>query len=232
MSEAERSDQREKTSERAPEPEESPESTDSNTTGRIIIVSGPSGVGKGTVLREVFLRCRLPLMSSVSATTRSPRPGETDGEHYHFMSREEFTRRREHGEFLECFEVFKGGDWYGTLHEQVKQAVADGQWIVLEVDVQGAMAVMEQHPEAISIFISVDDEEELERRLRGRGTESEEAVQRRLARARLEMAEADKYRHTVINDTVEKAAERLCDILLQNAECGNAGRTEERRNRQ
>ena len=181
--------------------------------GRLVIVSGPSGVGKGTLLREVFADSPVPLVASVSATTRSPRPGEVDGTHYHFLSSEEFETKRLKGDFLECFEVFRGGHWYGTLNAEVEAAVRAGKWIVLEIDVQGALAVMERHPEAISIFIRVESMEELERRLRGRGTEAEEAVQRRLAQAGEEMTFADQYRHYVVNDDLTQAAERFRDIL-------------------
>lgn len=186
-------------------------------TGQLIVFSGPSGTGKTTVLRGVFERCRVPLVPSVSATTRPPRPGECDGVDYHFLSEEEFHARRRRGEFLECFEVY-GGHWYGTLKAEVERALEAGKWVVLEVDVQGALALMEQHPEAISFFIQPESIEELERRLRGRGTEGEEAVQRRLARARDEIALAKRYQYQITNERVDQAVEEICDILNQQAE--------------
>ena len=101
-----------------------------DAVGKLIIVSGPAGVGKTTVLKEVFARCPLPLVASVSATTRSTRPGEVDGEDYHFLTSEEFARRKENGEFLESFEVFGLGSWYGTLAEEVTSGLAAGNWVV------------------------------------------------------------------------------------------------------
>ena len=153
-----------------------------HSRGKLVIVSGPSGVGKSTLLARVLERCRVPLTMSVSATTRSPRPGEQDGVDYHFLAEDEFSKRRGRGEFLECFEVFGKGHWYGTLESEVVPTLESGEWVVLEIDVKGAMAVMERHPEAISIFIGPDSVEELERRLRGRETEDETAIQRRLDR--------------------------------------------------
>lgn len=180
--------------------------------------SGPSGAGKTTVLRGVFERCRRPLVPSVSATTRPPRPGERDGVEYHFLSEEAFESRRRRGEFLECFQVFGGGHWYGTLGSEVHAALAAGQWVVLEIDVQGALAVMEQFPDAITFFIEPESAEELERRLRGRGTETEDAIQRRLARARAEMAAAGRYRFRITNEEVGRAVDEICNILDQEAE--------------
>lgn len=186
--------------------------------GKLVIVSGPSGAGKTTVLRGVFQRCRQPLVASVSATTRPRRPGEVDGVHYHFLDTEEFDTRRQRGDFLECFEVFGRGHWYGTLREEVLTGLRAGKWVVLEIDVQGALAVIQQYPEAISIFVRPESLEVLERRLRGRGTESEEAVGRRLAQARQELAQADRYRYQVVNDELERAVREICHILDQQAE--------------
>ncbi len=151
--------------------------------GRLVVVSGPSGAGKTSVMRRVFQTCRLPLVRSVSVTTRPPRNGEQDGVDYHFVSDDEFQRRRKRGDFLECFEVFGQGYWYGTLWSEVTTGLAAGKWVVLEIDVEGAQAVMQRFPDAETIFLYPRSREELERRLRGRGTETEEALQRRLAQA-------------------------------------------------
>lgn len=186
--------------------------------GKLVVVSGPSGAGKSTLLARVLGEAEAPLVMSVSATTRAPRPGERDGVDYHFLSKEEFARRRGRGEFLECFEVFGKGDWYGTLNSEVAPRLERGKWVVLEIDVQGAAAVQAKHPEAITIFIHPGSLEELERRLRGRGTEGESAVARRLARARDELAAAGQYRHQVINDDLDRAAGEVCDILKSYAE--------------
>jgi guanylate kinase len=184
-----------------------------DSAGRVVVVSGPSGAGKTTVMREVFRRSTLPLVPSVSATTRPPRPGEVDGVDYHFLTPEEFHRRRQRGEFLECFEVFGRGHWYGTLQSQVDRGLAAGKWVVLEIDVQGAMQVMEKFPDAISIFIRPSTLEALGERLRHRGTETEEAISSRLARAEYEMRFAPRYRYQVINDDLQRAVEEVCHIL-------------------
>ena len=189
-----------------------------SSTGRLIVVSGPSGAGKTTVMREVFEKCPLPLAASISATTRPPRSGEADGVDYRFLTREEFDLLRQRGEFLECFEVFGRGYWYGTLLSQVTPGLAAGKWVVLQIDVNGALAVMRQYPDAITIFIRPGSIEELERRLRGRGTETEESIQRRLQQANRELALADRYRYQVINDDVDRAVREICDILTQQSE--------------
>ncbi len=181
--------------------------------GKLVIVSGPSGAGKTTVLAGVFSRAALPLVKSVSATTRRPRPGEVDGVDYHFISAEEFEKRRARGDFIECFEVFGSGQWYGTFQSVVTEGLRSGKWVVLEIDVQGAAEVMKRFPDAITIFVSPGGQEELERRLRGRGTESSDAVEQRLEQARRELDLADRYRYLVVNDNVERAVDEICDIL-------------------
>ncbi len=186
-----------------------------NSSARLIVVSGPSGVGKTTVLRRLAERSPVPLAFSVSATTRPPRPGEVDGVAYHFITKEEFTQRRERGEFLECFEVFGRGHWYGTLLSEVTTSLEAGKWVVLEIDVQGALAVMERFPDALTIFLRPGSPEELERRLCGRGTESADAMRRRLEEARRELALADRYRYQVVNDDLEEAVGQICDILTK-----------------
>lgn len=181
--------------------------------GKLVIISGPSGAGKSTVLKQVLAKCPLPLEFSVSATTRTPRPGETDGIEYHFLSKEDFAQRRENGEFLEWKEVFERGDYYGTLRETVTAGLRAGKWVVLEIDVEGAMMVLDSHPEAITIFLHPGSSEELERRLRARGTDSEESIQRRLEFANREMALVSKYKYEVVNDTVDQAVDNICQLL-------------------
>ncbi len=180
--------------------------------GKLIVISGPSGAGKTTLLAKLLERC-LQLKPSVSATTRSPRPGERDGVDYHFLTPQEFARRREAGEFLECCEVFGRGYWYGTLASEVSPSLAAGKSVVLEIDVQGAMAVLATHPDAITIFVRPGDAAELERRLRGRGTDSEQSIARRLEVARRELERAGDYQYQVVNDDVDRAVQEIYEIL-------------------
>ena len=156
-------------------------------TGKLVVISGPSGAGKSTVLKQVIEACSLPLELSVSATTRKPRPGETDGVDYRFLSKEYFAMLQERGDFLEWKEVFGQGDYYGTLRNTVSAGLTAGKWVVLEIDVEGAMMVLETYPEAMTIFLHPGSNAELERRLRERGTETEDSIQRRLEVARREM---------------------------------------------
>jgi guanylate kinase len=179
----------------------------------LVVVSGPSGAGKTSVMQRVFQTCPLPLVRSVSVTTRPPRNGETDGVDYHFVPDAEFQLRRQRGDFLECFEVFGHGYWYGTLWSEVTTGLAAGKWVILEIDVQGAQAVLKRFPDAVTIFLRPRSREELELRLRGRGTETEEALERRLAEAECELAVADRYQHVVINDDIDRAVADICGIL-------------------
>ena len=181
--------------------------------GKLVVISGPSGVGKSTVVRGVLAECGGRIKLSVSATTRPPRPGEQDGVDYHFLSDAEFRRRREAGDFLECVEVFGRGHWYGTLWDEVRSSLAAGKWVILEIDVDGAADVLQQFSGAVTIFIRPESLAELERRLRSRRTESEEAVQRRLAVARHELQLAERYEYQVENVTVPEAVQSICDIL-------------------
>jgi len=183
--------------------------------GRLVIISGPSGSGKSTVLQKLFQNSEVPLMLSVSATTRPPRPGEKEGRDYYFLSDEEFQRRRNAGEFLECKEVFGRGYWYGTLRDPVSTGLNDGKWVILEIDVQGALAVLRDQPEAITIFVHPGSMAELEKRLRNRGTESEEAIQRRLNVAAEELALRHHYTHEVINQEINTTVQHLCQLLTQ-----------------
>lgn len=187
--------------------------TQKSKTGKIVIISGPSGVGKTSVLRELFSECKLPLVESISATTRQRRPGETVGKSYHYLSESEFQKRRQNNEFLEYCEVFGYGHWYGTLRQPVSTGLEEGNWIVLEVDVEGAAKVLKTYPDAITIFIHPGSIEELERRLRGRGTESEEILKRRLEVAKQELDASSIYRHIVTNQSVEQTVNDICDLL-------------------
>lgn len=186
--------------------------------GRLVIISGPSGAGKSTVVRELLQQCDVPLTLSVSATTRPPRPGEINGKHYFFLSKDEFQARRLAGEFLECKEVFGRGDWYGTLQSQVAAGLDAGQWVILEIDVEGTLSILDQYPDTLTIFIHSGSLEELERRLRQRNTESEESLQRRLEVARRELTFISRYRHQVINRDVSQAVREICDILKSHGE--------------
>lgn len=186
-------------------------------TGRLVVISGPSGAGKSTVVRDLLSQCPLPLALSVSATTRQPRPGEVDGVNYFFLSPEEFDRRRAAGEFLECKEVFGRGDWYGTLQSQVASGLAAGKWVLLEIDVEGALAVLAQCPDVLTIFLHSGSLEELERRLRQRNTETEASIRRRLEVARRELSLADRYHHQVINRDVPQAVADICEILSRHS---------------
>ena len=185
--------------------------------GVLIVLSGPSGAGKSTVCRAV--RDVFPsLQFSVSCTTRDPREGETDGVDYHFVSLDDFRHRRAAGEFLESAEVH--GNYYGTLREEVEERVIEGTDVLLDIDVQGARQVrMNLADSALAVlstfvFFGPPSLAELDRRLRGRGTDTEEAITRRLADARAEMAAWEEYDFLVINETVDAAARELGSILV------------------
>lgn len=187
----------------------------SGSRGKLVIISGPSGAGKSTVVRRLLEQCSLPLTLSISATTRPPRPGEVHGREYWFLSPEEFANRRNRNEFLECKEVFGRGYWYGTLAETVSAGLNSQKWVILEIDVQGAGSVLELYPDAITVFLHPGSLQELERRLKNRGTESEASLARRLEVASEEMAMMHRYRHEVVNREVDQAVAELCDLLHQ-----------------
>lgn len=178
---------------------------------RLVVLAGPTAVGKGTVVRA--LRDRDPsVYVSVSATTRSPRPGEIDGVHYHFIGREDFAARVEAGEFLE-HAVVHGVNSYGTLRGPVDQRLAKGEPVLLEIDLQGARQVKESMPDAHFVFLAPPSWEELVNRLVGRGTEDEAERERRLATAREELAAESWFDQTIVNDTVERAADELLSVV-------------------
>ena len=181
-----------------------------NKSGVLVVFSGPSGSGKGTVLAEYF-KAHPEAAFSVSATTRAPRPGEVDGVNYYFISREEFQGRIDRGEFLEYAEYV--GNYYGTSMTVIREKLEKGVDVLLDIEVQGAAKVREKLPEAASVFIVPPSFEELANRLRGRGTDSEEKIRQRLDTARREAKEIKYYDYIVVNDTVEHAAQEVLAIL-------------------
>ncbi len=170
------------------------------------MITGPSGVGKGTLIRTLLQRVP-ELELSVSATTRSPRPGEEDGVDYHFLSEAEFDRHVLEGDFLE--HAAYSGRRYGTLRSELERRLADGASVVLEIEVQGARQVKEKMPEAKRIFIAPPSEEALRTRLVGRGTDDDEQRERRLATAKSELAAQDDFDTVVVNDRLDDAADDL-----------------------
>ena len=182
--------------------------------GKIIVISGASGVGKSTVLKEV-MKARQDLVFSVSATTRPARPDEVDGVNYHFISRDTFLEMIRKGEFLEYDEHHD--NLYGTLYSAVKDATNKGN-VVLDIEPNGAMNVRRVHPDAVLIFIMPPSWEALEARLRGRGDTPEDQIQTRLTRARWELDQAPKYDYQVINDQVEACVEEVLKIIADKAD--------------
>jgi len=180
---------------------------------QFVVISGPSGSGKTTIVERLLKGSPVMLVKSVSATTRRPRKNEIEGENYYFLSPEEFTRRRERGEFLECAEVHGTGNWYGTLKSEVERARRLGGWALLEIDVQGASQIVRKYPRAMTLFLRTSSEAEYEKRLRGRGTDSEEVIQRRLANARTELESAPEYRYQVVNDDLDRAVGEIVNII-------------------
>jgi guanylate kinase len=192
------------------------------TPPRIVVLSGPSGSGKTTLVRLLIQRAPVRLVKSVSATTRPPRPGEIHGDDYWFLSAEEFRSRLAAGEFIEYAEVFSSGYLYGTLRSELLRAQTQNGWAFLEIDVEGAEKVVQQYPQAVTIFLQTPSPAEFERRLRARGTEAEDVIQRRLAAADRELKQAPNYRYIVINDQLETAVSEICDILKAEERAQNA----------
>jgi guanylate kinase len=179
--------------------------------GPLIIISGPSGSGKSTLIDGLVAEKAWPLRLSVSATTRPPRDREIDGVHYHFWTREQFLREREQGGFLEWAEVY--GNLYGTPQREVAPHRRRGDGVILDIDTKGWEQVKRLCPEALSVFVRASSLAEYERRLRARGTETEEQIRRRLRAAEGELARAAEYDYEVINDDLPTAAARLRDIV-------------------
>ena len=179
--------------------------------GNLFVISGSSGVGKGTVIKE-FLKRNPKFKLSVSCTTRNPRDGEQNGINYFFLSKDDFNLKIKNNEFLEWAEF--SGNLYGTQKEYVKNKLQEGKNLILEIDTKGALKVKDIMPEAKLIFILTPSFEELEARLRGRHTETEEAIQRRLNSTRLEMENAKFFDYQVINDSVTNAVAALEQIIL------------------
>jgi guanylate kinase len=177
---------------------------------RVFVITGPSGVGKGTLIRGLCQR--IPQLElAVSATTRSPRPGERDGVDYHFLTREEFDRHVEAGDFLE--HATYSGNRYGTLRSELERRLARGVPVVLEIEIQGARQVRKAMPEAIAVFIAPPSVEALEARLIGRGTDSPEQVQERLATALRELDAQSEFEHVIVNDRLEQATDELVAVV-------------------
>ena len=182
--------------------------------GVLFVFSGPSGVGKGTLKAKLFEEFADRIAYSVSATTRGPREGEVDGKDYFFISRQEFERRVKNNEFLEHAEF--AGNCYGTPRAYVEKLLDSGMNVVLEIDVQGALQVMKSMPECVSVFILPPSFEELEHRLRGRGTETEEKIRERLETAKRELPYAPQYDYRIVNGgDIEAAYQSLREVFLK-----------------
>lgn len=182
--------------------------------GLLIVLSGPSGVGKGTVREELFKDETLNLAYSISMTTRKPRPNEREGKDYFFVEEDDFKDKIQKGELLEYAQFV--GNYYGTPKFYVEQLLDEGKNVVLEIEVQGALQVMEKCPQALTIFLVPPSFEELERRIRGRRTETEDVVKQRLDKARKELATKYEYKYVVENDDVIKAKNRIAEIIKEN----------------
>ena len=175
----------------------------------LMVVSGPAGVGKGTLVKTMIKR-REDVVESVSSTTRAPREGEVNGREYFFLSKEEFARRIEEGDFLEYDEHF--GNYYGTPKSFVKETLKTKS-VIMEIDVVGGFLAKKEFPECILIFVAPPSVEELKRRLIGRNTESEEQIEKRLSRLDYEMKESEKYDYVLINDGFEDALKEFSDLI-------------------
>ena len=182
---------------------------------RVVVLSGPSGSGKTTIVERLIHQASVKLVKCVSATTRPPRVGEIHADSYYFLTPEDFAARRSAGEFLETAEVFGAGYWYGTLKSELERARRENGWAFLEIDVQGALRVMEEYPDAVTIFLEPPSIEECEKRLRSRATDSEETIQRRLKKVHDELKLADRYKYRVVNDELEHAIGQINAILTE-----------------
>ena len=181
--------------------------------GKVIIISAPSGCGKSTIIKALLEKGEVDMQFSVSATNRPPRPGEEHGVHYYFLSDDEFRRAISQGDFVEYEEVYPGR-YYGTLRSEIARIVDGGHNVVLDIDVKGGVNVKKLYgSEAVSIFILPPSVEALRERLEGRGTETAEAIDQRVARAELEISYEPQFDHVVINDRLPEAIEAVGDIL-------------------
>ncbi len=178
--------------------------------GMLIVLSGPSGSGKGTIVSKL-LEKRDDTVLSISMTTRPPREGEVEGVHYYFTTREEFERKQALGAFMESARY--NGNYYGTPESRVRAWLDEGKNVILEIEVQGAERVMNNHSDLISIFLTAPSMRELQRRLKKRGTETEESLCRRLEVAKRELSRAFRYDYVVVNDDADEAAERISAII-------------------
>ncbi len=185
-------------------------------TKKLFVISGSSGVGKGTVLKG-FLEKNPNFMLSISCTTRAPRKGEVDGVNYFFLTKEEFQNCIDNDKFLEWAEF--AGNRYGTKKKYIQQCLEEGKDIILEIDTQGALQVKKQMPEAVLIFICPPSIEALENRLRGRHTEDEATIQKRLQEVKTELERAEKFDYKVVNDDLEKAIAELEKIIIGEQKC-------------
>lgn len=185
-------------------------------TGRLYIISGPSGVGKGTICNLLHSRCK-SLVKSVSVTTRKPRLGEIEGVNYFFKTLNEYQKIKNSNGFLETFEIY--GNFYGTPIEYVNNNLKKGKSVLLEIDVQGALAVKQKMPDAKLIFVEPPSIEHLKSRLTNRNSENEQSFKKRIDAAQAEMKNKDKYDYVVINDTVEKAVNDIMQIIERDTLC-------------
>ncbi|WP_435016920.1 guanylate kinase [Tundrisphaera sp. TA3] len=185
--------------------------------GRLVVLSGASGSGKSTIVSALLARQDIRARVSISATTRDPRPGESPDSSYYFMTRERFEADRAAGAFLETAEVH--GHLYGTPAAPIQDSLADGVCVILVIDVQGAMTVRSRVPDSLLIFVHAPSPETLEARLRGRGTDDEPTIRRRLDNAPGELALSDRYDYQIINDDLDRAVSDLAQILIRN-HCG------------
>lgn len=181
-----------------------------NKEGMLIVLSGPSGSGKGTIIKSL-LEQRRDTVLSISMTTRDPRFGEQEGVHYFFRTREEFEQTIANDGFLEYAEY--NGNYYGTPVAPIQRWLYEGKNVILEIEVQGAEKVMDKREDVVSIFLAVPSMEELERRLRGRGTETDEVIARRLTVAKQELTRVPRYQYVVLNDEVEQAVAQINTII-------------------
>ena len=187
-----------------------------NKNAKLIIFTGPSGVGKGTILTDFFKKAGDNIVYSISSTSRKPREGEINGKHYFFRKKEEFEKLIQENAFLEWANY--SGNYYGTDKKFVEENLSQGKSVLLEIELQGAMSVMKKCPDAISVFIKPPTFEELEKRLRGRHSEDEESIQRRLKAAKDELKHSDIFKYVIENDKVENAVGKLLEIYRKEAE--------------